>query len=397
MISEVIVPDLGATGGDVRLDEWLVHPGEHVTAGQPLFVVTTDKATVEVEAFRVGIVRAIHVEAGQAVPLGAVVALLADSMEEPIGEPAAGPGTETPGAAKADQPLQALDRSSNDRILVSPVARQIAAEESLDLSKLRGSGRQGQILKRDVMQALYARKETGVRREPLSPMRRAIAERAQRSKSQAPHFYATITVDMAAALDLHRQVVDWAEKHGWVKPSITDLCIRAAALTLRTLPALNASFAGDAILTYQDINIGLIVGLDEGMLVPVVHNADRLNLYTLAAKTRQLRQRAESGQLAANDLTGGTFTLSNLGMFGVDSFTAVINPPEAGILALAAVKAQPAVIDGVVVPRPLMTAVLSVDHRVADGILAACFVKTFKDMLENPVRLTLEAPPEAPS
>ena len=413
MISKVIIPDLGSTGSDVTLEEWLVQLGERVKAGQPLFVVTTDKATVEVEAFREGVLRHILAEAGERLSTGAVVALLADSMEEEIGEPepAQKPGAAAP--SLTNRPATASTPQTGDRILVSPLARRMAAQSGIDLTSLRGSGSGGQILKRDVESALapqvaavaakdaaephFAAQELTPRRaerEPLSPMRRAVAERVQRSNTEIPHFDAAITIDMSAALEFRQQTVKLAGERGWEKPSITDLCIKAAALTLRQYPALNASFDGDAMLTFADINIGLVVGLDEGMLVPVIHAADQINLFTLAAATRQLRAHAETGQLSASDLSGGTFTLSNLGMYGLDSFSAVINPPQAGILALGAVKEQPAAVDGALVVRPLMTATLSVDHRVVDGITAARFVETFKEMLENPIRLTIDPPQE---
>jgi pyruvate dehydrogenase E2 component (dihydrolipoamide acetyltransferase) len=269
---------------------------------------------------------------------------------------------------------------------------------------IAGSGRGGQILKRDVMRAqasrlaeLPASVTNPTRREILSPMRRAIAERTRSSKSDAPHFYATITIDMRAALDVRQQIVDWANQHGWTPPSITDLCLRAAALALREFSTLNARFDGDAILYYDDINLGLVVGLEDGMLIPVIRQADHLSLTALATETRRLRHRAEAGLLSADEFYGATFTLSNLGMFGLDSFTAVLNPPQAGILALGAIKEQPAVVEGVVMPRPLMVATLSADHRVVDGITAARFAATFRDLLEHPIRLTLDAPQEVRS
>jgi len=398
------MPNLGATGGDVMLDEWLVKPGDAVKAGQPLFVVTTDKATVEIEAFRDGVLREIRMQAGETVPLGTVVALLADTMDEPVSATVVQPVSEKVSVAQIP-PDPSPGSLRTERVLISPLARRMAEQEGLNPAKIKGSGRSGQILKRDILQALAVVRQTespiaaanGARWETLSPMRRAIAERTQRSKSDAPHFYATITVDMKAALDLRQQAVEWASQHGWMPPSITDLCLRAAALALRDFPTLNAQFDGDAILHHEDINLGLVIGLEEGMLIPVIRQADRLNLTSLAAETRRLRSRAEAGQLSASELTGGTFTLSNLGMFGLDSFTAVINPPEAGILALGAIKEQPVVLDGLVAPRPLMIATLSVDHRVVDGIAAARFVAAFKDLLENPLRLTLEAPQETRS
>jgi pyruvate dehydrogenase E2 component (dihydrolipoamide acetyltransferase) len=182
-----------------------------------------------------------------------------------------------------------------------------------------------------------------------------------------------------------------AEKNGWVAPTITDLCVRAAALALQQTPALNASFRGEEILYFDDVHIGVVIGLAEGMLIPVVHHADRLNLFTLAATTRRLRTGAENGQLSSSQLSGATFTVSNLGMYGLDSFSAVINPPEAGILALGAAKEQPAAWQGISVLRWQMTATLAVDHRAVDGITVAKFLNKFKQLLQNPLSLTLEA------
>ncbi len=404
MISEVVMPALGATGGDVVLDAWLVKVGGWVKAGEPLFAVTTDKASVEVEAFRDGYVRELRAEPGDVVGIGAVVAILADSLDEPLEAPVrvaevqeAGPPTPPPGDEKP-RPTPA------SRILASPLARRIAREEGIDLASLGGSGRKGAILKRDVMRAIESRQRTApgariergqlppARREPVSPMRRAIAARTQQSKAQAPHFYAAITVDMTAGKALLKAAAAEAARNGWQAPTLTDLVIRAAALALRRVPQLNASYQGDELLYYEDINIGLVVGLPDGMIVPVIHQADRKNLFALATVTRRLKERAMSGELSSTELSGATFTLSNLGMFGLDSFVAVINPPEAGILALGAVAERPAVREGRIVPRWQMTATLSVDHRIVDGISAARFMDEFRQLLEKPVRLALEPP-----
>ena len=223
-------------------------------------------------------------------------------------------------------------------------------------------------------------------------MRRVIAERTSLSKSQIPHFYVTATIDMQAAIELRRKALELAERSGLTKPTITDICMRAAALTLREIPTLNARFDGDTIITYQDINIGLVIGLSDGMLIPVIQRADQHDLYSLAAETQQVRQRAEAGQLRDSDMGEGTFTISNLGMYEIDSFTAVINPPEVGILALGKINEQPTVANGIFVARPLMIATLSVDHRVVDGIVAARFLTAIKDILENPYRLVLDSP-----
>jgi pyruvate dehydrogenase E2 component (dihydrolipoamide acetyltransferase) len=397
MISEIIIPDLGATGGDVTLEEWLVKPGEVVKTGQALYVVATDKATVEVEAYRDGVIQTILVTQGETVPLGTVIALLADSMDEKTELAVDKPEerSATPVSKIANIPLH----QSGDRILASPLARRVAAEEDVSLELLNGSGSKGQILKRDVIAEISVRKAslspTGNLREPLSPMRRTIAERTSLSKSRIPHFYITATIDMQAAIELRRQVLETAERIGHSIPTITDLCIRATSLTLREFPALNARFDGDTITNHQDINIGLVIGLADGMLIPVIKRADQLNLYSLATATQQVRQRTETGQLRASDMGEGTFTISNLGMFEIDSFTAVINPPEVGILALGKIKEKPTIVNGAMVARPLMIATLSVDHRVVDGIVAARFLTTLKDILENPYRLALDISQDA--
>ena len=392
MISEIIIPDLGATGGDVTLEEWLVKPGEVVKTGQALYVVATDKATVEVEAYRDGVIQSILVQPGETVPLGTVIALLADSIDEKTDL------REVVPEEKLSTPVSEIPNSpsyqSGERILASPLARRIAVEENISLESLDGSGLKGQILKRDVITAISARKPplppTGFLQESLSPMRRTIAERTSLSKSQIPHFYTSATIDMQAAIELRRQTIEVAERIGRPKPTITDLCIRATALTLRELPALNARFDGQTITIHREINIGLVIGLAEGMLIPVIPGADQLNLYSLASATRQVRQRAEAGQLKGSDMGEGTFTISNLGMFEIDSFTAVINRPEVGILALGKIKEQPAIVNGEIVARPLMITTLSVDHRVVDGIIAARFLTVLKDILENPFRLALD-------
>jgi pyruvate dehydrogenase E2 component (dihydrolipoamide acetyltransferase) len=223
-------------------------------------------------------------------------------------------------------------------------------------------------------------------------MRKAISERTSASKSQIPHFYTQTTVDMQAAISLRHQALEFAERSSLSKPTITDICIRAAALTLVEFSDLNARFDGQMISFYQQINIGLVVGLNEGILVPVIHAADQLDLFSLAAATSGVRLRAEAGQLDSSDLGKGTFTISNLGMFDIDSFTAVINPPEVGILALGKIQDQSAVINGAIVARPQMIITLSVDHRVIDGILAARFLTALKEQLENPFRLSFDVP-----
>jgi pyruvate dehydrogenase E2 component (dihydrolipoamide acetyltransferase) len=396
LIYDVVIPALGATGADVVLEEWLVNPGQFVKSGSALFVVTTDKATVEVEAFHDGYLRETLVSPGALVPIQTVVGRIADTLDEPM------PGGSVGKMEKKEEQFgktEELPKSVDEhprRRLASPLARRMAADLGLDLSSIKASGSQGQILKRDIVRIVeQTTTEGGVRRMPLSPMRRAIAQRTQQSNAEVPHFHGSVVIDMTDAKAMLKQAAARAEKNGWAVPTITDLILRAAALALRQTPALNASFRGEEILYFEDVHIGLVIGLAEGMLIPVVHHTDRLNLFTLAMTTRRLRTSAEAGLLSSSQLNGATFTVSNLGMYGLDSFSAVINPPEAGILALGAVQERPAAWQGNLSLRWQMTATLAVDHRAVDGITMAKFLEEFKRLLENPFSLTLESPQES--
>jgi pyruvate dehydrogenase E2 component (dihydrolipoamide acetyltransferase) len=429
LIYDIIIPALGATGGDVVFEDWRVQPGQFVKSGSALFVVTTDKATVEVEAFHDGYLREALVTPGTTVSVQTVVGRISDTLDEPLSvgttvreakaedrkakaevipknltEISAAdsvkrtdlPGnSEIPGAAGVFRIDTEAVQGRPGRRLASPLARRMAKELGLDLAAIPASGSMGQILKRDVLQAAErTRASSEVRHVPLSPIRRAIAQLTQKSNAEVPHFHAEMTIDMTEAKAMLSQAAVRAEKSNWAAPTINDLAIRAAAMALRQTPAMNASFRDEEILYFDEINIGVVIGLAEGMLIPVVHRADRLNLFTLAATTRKLRIATENGQLSSSLLSGATFTISNLGMYGLDSFSAVINPPESGILALGAAKEVPATWHGSIALRWLMTATLAVDHRLVDGVTAAKFLEAFKQYLENPLSLALEPPQE---
>jgi pyruvate dehydrogenase E2 component (dihydrolipoamide acetyltransferase) len=395
LIYDIVIPALGATGGDVVLEDWRFQPGQFVKSGSALFVVTTDKATVEVEAFHDGYLRETIISPGTTVAVRTVVGRMADTLEEPLSKSAPEVATSEKGLIKQVDKPPDTGNGHLRRRLASPLARRMAAELGLDLSAIKASGSQGQVLRRDILNAAeQTHAESGGRHVSLSPMRRAIAQRAQLSNTEVPHFQGSMVIDLTDGKAMLRQIAAIAEKNGWVVPTINDLIIRASALALRQTPALNASFRGEEILYYDDIHIGVVIGLEEGMLIPVVHNADRLNLFALAAITRQLRTSAEQGQLSSSQLSRATFTISNLGMYGLDSFSAVINPPEAGILALGAAKEGPAAWHGNLALRWQMTATLAVDHRVVDGITVAKFLEEFKQLLENPLGLVVGAPQE---
>jgi pyruvate dehydrogenase E2 component (dihydrolipoamide acetyltransferase) len=221
-------------------------------------------------------------------------------------------------------------------------------------------------------------------------MRKAIAERTARSKAEVPHFYVTAVVDVSDALEFLKRAAALCLETGWSKPSLTDVGLRATAMALRLSPQLNASFQGDEIVYFEDVRIGLVVALADGVILPVVANADRMDLYALAATRRQLQEKAMDGRLSETELTGSTFTISNLGMYGVESFVGVINPPEAAILALGTARKKPSLREGRIVPRDEMTVTLSVDHRLVDGVAAARFLNEFKNIVENPSKLALD-------
>lgn len=390
MIYNIVIPALGATGSDVVLEEWRAKPGQFIKSGSALFVVTTDKATVEVEAFHDGYLRETLFYPGEIVPVQTVVGRMADTLEESLAAASVleQSKSEEPVAQKVIIPQ--IDIKPPRRRLASPLARRMAEELGIDLSSVKASGSGGQILKRDIVRtAEQMQVKGGIRRIALSPMRRAIAERTQKSNTDVPHFHGSVKVDMTDAKALLKFTTARATERNQVPPTITDLCLRAAALALRKTPALNASFRGEEIWFFDEINIGVVVGLAEGMMIPVVHHADELDLFSMAAITHRLRKSAEEGLLSNMDLIGATFTVSNLGMFGLDEFSALINPPEAGILALGVVREQPAAWRGELVLRWIMTATLAVDHRAIDGVTLAKFLNEIRQYLENPIGLAL--------
>lgn len=398
MISEIVLPELGATGGGIRVVEWLVEVGDTVETGQPIFSVETDKALVEVEAFRSGFLRQILVGPDTQVAPGTPVALLADSMDEDLAQTPETPAQ--PVVERETRPAgesRAAVRPAGERILASPLARVVAGKLGVDLARVNGTGLEGRIRKCDVEKAAAllpskSAPESQAGIVPLSPMRKAIAERTCLSKTQIPHFYVSAEIDMGSVQEHRLRAVELAIERNWARPTITTFMVRAACMALREVPQLNASYQGDTIRCYDDIHIGLVVGLPGGMMVPVIRHADQQDIYTLAATMHQLQTRTEAGELSSAELAGSTLTISNLGMHGIDAFIAVINPPEAAILALSAIRSRPAVFNDQVVPRPLMNATMSADHRVVDGIEAARFLGAFKKLLENPHRLVVQTP-----
>jgi pyruvate dehydrogenase E2 component (dihydrolipoamide acetyltransferase) len=392
------MPALGVAQQTGKLLKWLKTDGQTVTKGEPLMEIETDKATVEIEAAASGILARVSAQAGDEVPVGQTIALILTLGEAPPAQqitPAPAPTlkllpqTETGdkgGGKIASIPMRTITPNPRvGRILASPKAKRIAKEQGIALSSLRGSGPEGSILAADVQRVGNGNvaQPASVAPEliPLTQMRRIVGQRMTQSKQSAPHFYISMDVDMSAVGKLRSQ---WKERGDGSIPSLNDFILQATARALKEFPSMNASFTEQGIEQHADINIGVAVALDEGLVVPVIRNADRLSLAELAEQSHALADKAQSKKLFPLDYEGGTFTVSNLGMLGVDNFTAIINPPQAAILAIGRV--APRVVtdgDGIEI-KSMMTATLSADHRVVDGASAARFLLNVKRALEVP-------------
>jgi pyruvate dehydrogenase E2 component (dihydrolipoamide acetyltransferase) len=359
-VTPVILPKLGLTMEEGRLIGWRKHEGERIAAGEPLFEVETDKANMEVEAPASGFVRKLLVAEGDTVPVAQVIAYISERADEPL---------PTDGAVAAPS-------ADGGRIVASPAAKKRAAELGVDLAAVRGTGPGGRIQIEDVDAAASpapATIATDERREPLTRMRRAVATAMSRSQRDVPQFAISRDVDMTAA-DARRRAA---------AVSYTDVFVAACAMALREHPRLRSRFDGDALVTSEAIHVGVAVALDAGLIVTVVRDADRMDLAALRRERERLEEGARSGKLSADSLTGAVLTVSNLGTFGVDRFIALVNPPEAAILAVGRVDDRVVARDGQPALRKVATLTLSVDHRVADGADAARFLAAVARELER--------------
>ena len=422
MATEVIMPRMSDTMEEGKILKWLKKVGDRIEVGDIIAEVETDKADMEMEALDDGFLTEIRAQEGESAPVGGVIALLGEEAEVGVAPtpPArtASSSASTPPAgrranAKASQPAakkvrkireaapkKPPARKKDERILASPIVRKIAAERGIELAKVQGSGPGGRIIKQDLEGAEaipvaaelktppasppVATTPTG-RVEPFSRMRATIAKRMADSMREAPHFYVTTEIDMSEAVRL-RTSLKLSDRVS-ADVTYTHLLVKAVAVALGRHPRLNASFTGDGRELKDETNIGIAVALDDGLIVPVLHDCQALSLLDIAAQANALVERARTGKPTTQDLSGGTFTISNLGMYPVEHFTAVINPPQAAILATSAIKERPAVRDGQVVISRTMMVTLSCDHRVLDGATGAQFLQELKNLLENPVGL----------
>ncbi len=387
------MPALGVAQQTGRLLKWLKTEGQSVARGEPLMEIETDKATVEIEAPGSGVLTNVTASPGDDIPVGNQIAVIVAPGEVASPAAAAEPrlphGEERPGEGGAETPKPsppiqpaAPILPSHGRRLASPAAKRLAREKGISLAGIKASGPEGSVLAGDILRAASERTPRPTTEDilPLTAMRRIVGERMVQSKQSAPHFYLSMDIDMSA-VQTRREARQ--ERGDLSIPSINDFILHACAGALRAYPSVNASFTAQGIKLHADIHLGMAVALEEGLAVPVIRHADRLSLSELAVQSRELIDKAQKKKLFPLDYEGGTFTVSNLGMLDVDSFTAIINPPQCAILAVGRVAERVIAVDAMFAIRRLMTATLSADHRVIDGAIGARFLREIKNRLEK--------------
>ena len=393
----VVMPALEMAQETGKLIAWLKKEGQSVSKGEPLLEIETDKAVMEIECPGDGVLGGITAQEGAEIPVGRTIAWILRPGETVPIEQASGesgrrhdtaPATLSTASAEA-QPVKA---SSNVRI--SPKARRLAKEKGVDLSRIKGSGPEGEILASDVLATAEGRvAETPQRGEspisaptqlppPITVIARLMAERTTQSWTTVPHFFVTREIEASGLLALREKLANEAGPNS--RPSHTDLLVALVARVLAKHPPLNSSWTGDGIRHNSDINIGLAMAVDNGVVAPVVANADKIDIAQIASSRKELTERARAGKLHPQDLSGGTFTISNLGMFNVDAFTAIIIAPQAAILAVGRIADRVVAVGGQPTVRPMISCTLSVDHRVADGARAALFLEDLAQAIANP-------------
>jgi len=433
-MSEVVMPRLSDSMEEGTILSWLKQVGDEVAIGDQLVEIETDKANMAYEADEAGTLTEILAQEGETLPIGSPIARIGegDSGEGPS-ESSAGPVTEgeppcstnrtargdSPSAPPAEQtpepdteaPAESAKSEDGERVKASPLARRLAEEKGLDLKQLQGSGPGGRIVKHDVEEAEIpagltpSTQPEGARpaptdgpaggtakgeveiREP-NKLQQTIARRMAESKATAPHFYLTIEIDMGKAVEA-RAAIKTASKEGDVVPSFNDMVVKACAIALREFPKANGAYRDGKFELYSRVNVGVAVAAEEALVVPTVFDADQKGLRQIASDTRAVAAKVRDGSVTPPELSGGTFTVSNLGMYGIDEFDAVINMGQAAILAVGAIREVPAVRDGEIVPAQLMKATLSCDHRILYGAEGAEFLARVKQLLEEPVSLAL--------
>jgi len=396
--ANIIIPHVGETTTRVKILQWFKAEGDHVSQGEPLLEVETDKSVLTIEAYADGVLDTIVVAAGQDADAMQVVGVLSGTKSGLGVEPgAAVHGEDTrvvddKAAGQAPSARRQTGTPKGRRRPVSPLARKLAAKSGVDLAQVEGTGRGGMITADDVRRALGAVGQgdtTTALGTPveLSRMRQTIAKRMLHSKTTIPHFYVASQVDMSEATRLREEILPDIEQQTGARLSYTHMMARALGLAAAQFPAVNATYSQGKLVHHDQVNIGIAVALDDGLIVPVLRDAAGKNLAQIAAEATGLVQRARESRLTAEDMQGGTITLTNLGGSDVELFAAIINPPECVILASGEIAPRPVAVDGKVVVHPTVMLVASGDHRVLDGSTLARFLKAVKELLENPSQL----------
>lgn len=419
MAEVIYMPKLSDTMTEGVVAEWLKKVGDEVSSGDILAEIESDKATMEFESFYDGVLLHIGVEKGKAAPVDSILAIIgekgedvsaileaekAKAAESDKDEPKEEPKADTveakpaevkeeklqpkPAATNVAKPAPAQQSSANGRVKASPLAKRLAEEKGFDIGRIPGTGDGGRIIKRDVeaftsVGPSAANAVESFEDVEVSQMRKTIARRLAESKFSAPHFYLTMKINMDAMIDARDSINSVSS----TKISFNDLVIKASAVALKEHPQVNAAWMGDHIRYNHHVHVGVAVAVPEGLLVPVVRFADTKRLTEISSEVKDFVLRANDKKLQPQDWQGNTFTVSNLGMFGIDEFTAIINPPDSCIMAVGGIEEVPVVKDGQIVPGNVMKVTLSCDHRVVDGASGAKFLKTFKKLMENPVLL----------
>lgn len=423
MAEVVRMPKMSDTMTEGVVAKWHKKVGDKVKTGDLVAEIETDKATMEFESYQEGTLLYIGIEEGKAAPVDAIIAILGKEGEEykdllnetPPAKAEAAPApkeevktVETPVAKAPEKPAAVaspavsaprVSSSDDSRLKASPLAKKLAEDKGIDIGRVQGSGENGRIVKRDIdwykpgssvgggaSVPAFVGKE-GFEEVAVSQMRKTIAKRLAESKFSAPHFYITMEIDMDKAIEARESINSAID----VKISFNDLVIKSVAAALRNHPKINSSWLGDKIRYNHHIHIGVAMAVEEGLLVPVVRFADGKTLSQISTEVKEFSKKAKDKKLQPADWEGNTFTISNLGMFGVDQFTAIVNPPDSCILAIGGIKQTPVVKNNQIVPGNVMNVTLSCDHRVVDGASGAAFLKTLKQMLENPVLMLGQA------
>ncbi|MEM2905363.1 MAG: dihydrolipoamide acetyltransferase family protein [Candidatus Bathyarchaeia archaeon] len=393
LVVEMLMPKFGWEMTEGTVQSWLKKEGDRVRKDEPICVIETEKVTVELPSPATGILSRIVAPEGSTVPAQGLMAVIAESGEATEAlhriEPAP---AESVAAAEAEaKPARGPRPTVEERVKASPLARKLAEEHGIDLAKVHGSGPGGRIVREDVLRAVEQARagqapeaSAGFDLVPMSSMRRTIAQRLTMVHQTTVPVSLTVEVDASNVSELRRQLAPEVEKKANVKLSFTALAVKAVAIALREHPLMNSTLEGDSIKVFREVNVGVAVAVEDGLVVPVIRHADEASLVDVAVKLNALVEKARLGRLTLEDVSGGTFTVTNLGMFEVDAFTPMLNPPETGILALGRIAERPVAVQNTVTAKPTMYMTLTFDHRVLDGAAAAKFLKRVKEILENP-------------